>query len=384
MIFKKSTPTFLRFLFLIVLTGLSAQTSDEGKFKSISIKGLSGAHIYSGESLNDKVNYGYFAMDVRFAWHPSQDNYWSRDTGFASYGIGFYTANVGDPQVFGNPTALYGFANFFLSKSSRRNVLELSPALGLTYHLEPYNPETNPSQDAIGARMAVYFNVNFGAAYKLTREMDILYGIDFTHYSNGRTFTPNYGLNLFGFNAGMRYNFNQLQKDLDPNPYTTNVVPARFDRPERPATQKNDFSNSIDLYAAIGTVQNDKDRGTKVRYGTFSGVLDYRHYFNRMHGATLGFDLFFDDSLVASYPESGDRFLLAAHAGYDFMFWRLAIRAQLGTYISDPRGKGNFFIRPALQYNISKNFFAQIGLKTKNGAAADWVEFGVGWRPFKW
>ncbi len=367
-----------------MITGLYAQDDNEGNFKSISIKGLSGAHIYSGEKLNDKVNYGYFAMDIRFAWHPSQDNAWTRDTGFSSYGIGFYTANVGDPQVFGNPTALFGFVNFFLSKSSRRNVLEISPALGLTYHLQPYNAETNPTQDAIGARMAVYFNIHFGAAYKLTREMDIIYGLDLTHYSNGRSFTPNYGLNLFGFNAGMRYNFNLLQKKIDRDPYTTNVVPARHERPERPASQKNDFSNSIDLYAAISTVQNEENAGTDLRYGAFTVVLDYRHYFNRMHGVTGGFDLFFDNSLASTYPDTADRYLIAAHAGYDFMFWKLAIRAQIGTYLTDDRGKGNFFIRPAIQYDISKSFFAQLGLKTKNGAAADWIEIGVGWKPFKW
>ena len=367
----------------VMMNTLYAQ-NDEGRFKSISVKALSGAHLYSGETLSDKVSFGYSAMDIRFAWHPSKDNPWTRDTGFSSYGFGFYTANVGDPQVFGNPTALYGFVNFFLSNPSRRNVFEISPALGLTYHLQPYDPETNPTQDALGARAAVYFNVNFGAAYKFTRELDLLYGIDFTHYSNGRSFTPNYGLNLFGFNAGMRYHFNQEQRKLDPDPYTTNVLPARFNRPERPASEENDFANSIDLYAALGTVQNNEDAGTSTRYGTFSGVIDYRHYFSRMHGFTAGVDFFVDNSLAPSYPDSGDTFLLAAHAGYDFMFWRFAIRAQVGTYITDDRGKGNFFIRPAIQYEISKSVFAQIGLKTKAGAAADWIEFGIGWKPFKW
>jgi len=367
----------------LMMSTLYAQ-NDEGRFKSISVKALSGAHLYSGQTLSDKVSFGYSAMDIRFAWHPSKDNPWTRDTGFSSYGFGFYTANVGDPQVFGNPTALYGFVNFFLSNPNRRNVFEISPALGLTYHLQPYDPETNPTQDALGARAAVYFNVNFGAAYKFTRELDLLYGIDFTHYSNGRTFTPNYGLNLFGFNVGMRYHFNQEQRKLDSDPFTTNVLPARFNRPERAPSEENDFANSIDLYVAIGTVQNSEDAGTSLRYGTFSGVIDYRHYFNRMHGFTAGVDFFVDNSLAPSNPDSGDTFLLAAHAGYDFMFWRFAIRAQVGTYITDDLGKGNFFIRPAIQYEISKSVFAQIGLKTKAGAAADWIEFGVGWKPFKW
>ena len=372
-------------LFLLIMTnGLLAQENQNGNFKSISIRALSGAHLYSGEGLVEKVSYGYGALDLRFAWQTSVDNQWAKDTGFASYGAGFYTASVGDPKIFGNPTAIYGFANFFLSNPNKRNAFEISPALGLTYHLEPYNAETNPLQDAIGSRMAVYFNVNFGAAFHLNRETDLLYGIDFTHYSNGRTFTPNYGLNLFGLNLGMRYHFNREQNKLDPDLYTTNVLPARFKRPERPSTEKNDFRQSIDLYAGIGTVQNYADQGTQIRYGTFSGVLDYRRYFNRMHGFTAGLDLFFDNSLAESYEDVNDRYLLGIHGGYDLMFWKFDIRVQVGTYISNDRGKGGFFMRPALQYEISKGFFAQVGLKTKNGAAADWIEFGLGWKPFKW
>ncbi|THD66809.1 hypothetical protein E7Z59_13605 [Robertkochia marina] len=380
---RSMTRSFLLF-FMIVLTVFSVVRAQEGRFKSISIKGYSGAHLYSGQDLNEKVNYGYEAVDVRFAWHPSKVNRWSEDTGFAAYGFGFYSASIGDPEVFGNPNALYGFVNFFLSKPYRRNVLEISPALGLTYNLNPFNADENPLNDAIGARFAVFFNLNFGGAYKLNRELDLLYGVDFTHYSNGRSYTPNYGLNLFGFNIGMRYHFNQEQKALDTDPYTTNVVSARYLRPKRPPSAEADQNNSIDLYLAVGSVQNYEDQGTDLRYGTFSGVVDYRKYFNQMHGLTVGMDLFYDNSLAEYYPDSADRYLVGVHAGYDFMFWKFDIRVQLGTYLTNDRGKDMLFIRPALQYEISKNFFAQVGLKTRNGPGADWIEFGVGWKPFKW
>lgn len=356
----------------------------KNKFRTLSINGKSGAHIYSGKTLNDEIQYGYGAIDIRYSWQPSTDTEWSRDTGYAAYGIGFYSATLGDPQIFGNPNALYGFVNFYLSKPNRRNTLELSPALGLTYNLNPFDPETNPLNDAIGAKMAVYFSVNFGGAYKMNREIDLLYGIDFTHFSNGRSFTPNYGLNLFGLNVGMRYNLNALQNKHNNDPYTTDVLPSRFQRPVRPETQKNEYNNSLDVYASIGTTQNDSNAGTSHRYGNFSGIIDYRHYFNKMHGASLGLDIMVDGSLAEQYPDPADHYLIGAHAGYDFMFWKFGIRVQVGTYLSDDRGKGNFFLRPAIQYEISKNFFTQMGLKTTNGAAADWIEFGIGWKPFKW
>ena len=103
-----------------------------------------------------------------------------------------------------------------------------------------------------------------------------------------------------------------------------------------------------------------------------------------MHGASVGLDLFYDQSLSSQYPNSGDQYLIGIHGGYDLMFWRFGIRVQVGTYLTDNRGKGGFFLRPGFQYEISKNFIAQFALKTKAGAAADWMEFGIGWKPFKW
>ncbi|WP_282124360.1 acyloxyacyl hydrolase [Algibacter mikhailovii] len=383
------TSNFKTLIFLIssifsISNTFSQDTVENGKFRTFSINGKSGAHIYSGKTLSDEIQYGYGALDLRYSWQPSTDTEWSRDTGYAAYGIGFYSATLGDPQIFGNPNALYGFVNFFLSNPYRRNTLEISPALGLTYNLNPFDPETNPLNDAIGAKMAVYFSVNFGGAYKVNREIDLLYGIDFTHFSNGRSFTPNYGLNMFGLNVGMRYNLNTQQRKYDNNPYTVNVLPARFQRLARPKSPKNEYNNSLDLYASIGTSQNDSNAGTSHRYGNFSGIIDYRHYFNKMHGVSAGIDFMIDGSLAEQYPDPADHFLLGVHGGYDFMFWRFGIRVQLGTYLNDDRGKGNFFLRPAIQYEISKNIFAQMGLKTTNGAAADWIEFGIGWKPFKW
>jgi hypothetical protein len=66
------------------------------------------------------------------------------------------------------------------------------------------------------------------------------------------------------------------------------------------------------------------------------------------------------------------------------MFGRMAIRLQLGAYLGDDKGKSSTYLRPAFRYDITDWFFAQLGLKSRDTSRADWVEFGVGFRPFKW
>jgi hypothetical protein len=267
------------------------------------------------------------------------------------------------------------------NRPGKKNYFYLSPSFGLTYNLIPYDPETNPVNDAIGSRAAVYFNVNYYGAWRINRDIDLTYGVDFTHFSNGRTFMPNYGLNMFGLNLGAKYNFNADQKKVNDDPYTQELLQARFDRPATMAQDKI-RRHSLNIGEFLGTVQNYEDAGTSNRYLTNSFVIDYRYRFTTMHGITLGWDWFYDGSLEPEYPDN--QMLYGIHAGYDFHFWRLAIRAALGTYLGDDKGKEPIFARVGLNYQINKYLQAQVALKTRRGFAADWVEYGFIFKPFSW
>ncbi len=354
-----------------------------GRFRYMEVRGHTGYHLYSGELLNEEVSNGYGALEFRYGWQSKDPDKWPSRYGYATYGVGYYSGFVGNPQILGKPNAVFGFVNFPLTNTSRRNVLEIGLALGLTYNLEPYDPETNPENDAIGSPFAAYFSLNFGAAYKMTREMDLIYGIDFTHFSNGRITTPNFGFNMYGLNLGLRYHYNADQKLVNKDVYTNELLQARFNRPKGSKNIKLRES-SFEVYLAGGTVQNEEDKGTYKRYGVFSGVLDYRFKFNTMHAVVAGFDYFWDGSLEVDYPETKDQMLAGLHLGYDFMFGKFAVRLHAGAYLTDDKGKTPTYLRAAFRYDITDWFFAQIAVKTKKTSRADWAEFGIGFTPFKW
>lgn len=364
-----------------------------GRFRYIEVLGHSGIHIYSGEKLTEAIRTGYGSFEVRYGWQPSDPDHWANvHYGSVSYGVGFYSGYVGDPAIFGNPNAIFGFASFPTSKprAGKRTMWVFSPSLGLTYNLVPYDPVTNPNNDAIGGKAAVYFDIRFGAETMVTRELDFTYGVDFSHFSNGRMYAPNYGLNMLGINFGMKYHYNADQRKLiNKDPYTHDLLQARFTRPERVLNEKLN-QNAIFISFAAGTVQNyeeDNEGGDPDnRYSTFSGVLNYSHRFNTMHGITIGADLFYDQSLRPKYPDPDDRWLYGIHAGYDFYFWRFRITAHVGTYLGDDgdKDKGRIWTRPGIQYSIKDWLQVGASLKTRHGFPADWVEFSLGFTPFKW
>ena len=351
-----------------------------GRFRYIEIKGHTGYHLYNGTTLDKTVDGGYGAIEARLAWQRTDSVGWQAESGYPSYGVGYYTGFIGDPEVLGKPHAIFGFINFPLSRSEKRNVWEIGQSLGITYNLQPFDAVSNPTNDAIGAPFAVYFNLSFGASYRLTRELDLIYGVDFTHFSVGRITTPNHGLNMYGLNLAFRYHYNADQRFVDLDPYSKDQLQARFLRPKKKKSTKLKES-SIEAYFGFGSVQNELDMGTDNRYNTFSGVLDYRYKFTTMHGISVGLDYFYDESLKFDYPDDQD--VIGLHVGYDFMFGKWTTRFQWGAYLEDNKNKESTYIRAAFRYDITPWLFAQIGLKTRDHTRADWAEFGVGFIPFR-
>ncbi len=393
-IYKISDNAYLLILLIFSMSTVLAQRNsisfddvkdieNYGRFRYLEVKGHTGYHLYAGELLNESVDNGYGALEFRYGWQSKDPEKWPSRYGYASYGVGFYSGFLGNPEVLGKPNAVFGFVNFPLSNPNRRNVLETGISLGLTYNLKPYDPDSNPDNDAIGSTLAAYFNLHFGAVYKMTREIDLVYGIDLTHFSNGRMTTPNYGYNMYGLNLGLRYHYNADQKFINNDVYTGDLLQARFERPKS-SKQIKLHESSIEVYLAGGTVQNEDDKGTYNRYGVFSGAVDYRFKFNSMHAVVAGFDYFWDGSLETEYPETKDQMLTGLHVGYDFMFGKFAIRLHGGAYLTDDKGKTPSYLRAGFRYDITDWLFAQIAVKTKNTSRADWAEFGIGFTPFKW
>lgn len=355
----------------------------KNRFKYIEPKFHFGTFLNLNDDLHNSglLDNGYGGVTIKLGWQSENTNGWVSRYGYPSYGVGFYSGFLSDVEVFGNPNALFGFIKFPVSNSSRRNEFSLEPSLGITYKLNPYNSETNPVNTAFGARAAVYFNLDLGFTYKWTREMDLLYGFDFSHFSNGSIYQPNSGLNLYGLHVGLRYNYNAAESTANNDIYNNDVLPARFKRPRgKPANRET--GNAIAIYMAGGVAQSVDMAGSNKLQGIFTGVIEYEHQFTEKHAVTGGVDFFYDSRFQDR--KTADRWLTGMHVGYDFRFYRFDVKMQIGKYLGDDKGKGAFFLRPALRYNFSKRFFTQVGFKTLDRGAADFMEAGFGFKPFSW
>ena len=100
-----------------------------GRFRYMEVKGHTGYHLYSGELLDDAINSGYGALEFRYGWQSKDPDKWPSRYNYATYGVGYYSGFVGNPEILGKPNAVFGFVNFPLTNTNRRNVLEIGIAL---------------------------------------------------------------------------------------------------------------------------------------------------------------------------------------------------------------------------------------------------------------
>tara|TARA_B100000809_G_scaffold130660_1_gene128505 strand:+ start:39400 stop:40563 length:1164 start_codon:yes stop_codon:yes gene_type:complete len=360
-------------------------------YRYTSLRAHVGKHFYTGNTLDKELNTGYRSLDLRLGLQNSDPEHWTNKYyNSTSYGIGFYAAYVGNTHVLGVPTAVYGFVSFPYGNLSKRTTFTTNGALGITYDSNYYHEQKNPSNDALGSAFSIYVNIGFGIETIVTRNIDIVYGLDYTHFSNGRMVVPNYGLNMLGLNLGFKYHYNQNAKKTSSDVSSKNIVPARFrkNKSERPP---RNIKQNINILTSFGVVQNGNyesvDKGASSdKYYVFSGYVEYQLKINVKHGIDTGFDLFYDDSLITIYHDSNDRYLYGYHLGYNYSFGKMLLKVDFGGYLG-PYGnkeKDDLWARAALQYRILNWMSIHLGLKTKQGFTADWPEIGVAFQPFEW
>jgi opacity protein-like surface antigen len=93
----------------------------------------------------------------------------------------------------GYSIAVNTFVEYDFLKSLRHQLF-ISPAIGLAYASETYF--TIPDYPLISSPVNVSFKVEFGYRYTLSPNWKVSTAYMISHFSNGNTSTPNFGLNM--------------------------------------------------------------------------------------------------------------------------------------------------------------------------------------------
>jgi hypothetical protein len=402
------------FAAIIICAGLQSQeissfTAEDldkeknyGYFNYIQFSLYRGQHMVD-DKVKDYFSDGFNGIGLRFGTQSTGRKEWQRRHLYPQYGLGVSVFGLGGEVVdslLGRPSSIYFYfgAPIWRFKTSRINAdLEI----GLATDFKPYNADTNPYQNYIGAKTNLHFNMTIAYYLAISQRMDLSLGVSMMHFSNGRTFTPQKGINLFGVNLSTAYNFNPVKnftKATDPN-YQPQIRPEFIKAEKAPFKGHHEFI----LMEALGTVQAEpgewkNDVGTTdttgiegPRYMTNSFVAEYAYQFARKIKVVAGLDMFYDGSLENNYADIypqdvtfNEKLFYGFHIGGHYLIERFTFLFNIGGYIYKPfPQRGSWFMRAGGRIGLTPHLDAHVCLKTRNGGVADWIEWGVAYKFFK-
>jgi hypothetical protein len=295
---------------------------------------------------------------------------WHRMYNYPDHGAYFIYQDLKN-SILGNNYGIGAYYNFYFLK---RN-LSVKLSQGLAYNTNPHDSETNNKNLAFGS--AILFNTNLFINFKKENVIDkfgFQVGVLFTHFSNGRTKSPNSGINTYNFNLGLNHNFDDLVRKKD-----TLVDKKNYSEPIK---FNFVFRTGVDESPTIGS-------GQKPFYH-ISSYIDKR--VGRKSAFQFGVDLFLTQSRKEyikyrsiAFPETNvdintDYKRVGVFVGHELFINRISIETQVGYYLYQPfKFELPIYDRVGMKYYINNKLYAGWAIKT-HGFLAEASEFSIGYR----
>lgn len=335
----------------------------------------------TGNPIRRSVSYH---LKYAFQFHPSSYN--DLLYGGAYQGIGMSRYSFPETKQLGNPIAFYLFQGARINRFSSRLSLNYEWNFGLSLGWTPYNYDTNYENQVIGSKANAYINANFYLNWMLSRQLDVIAGVNLTHFSNGNTEIPNAGLNSTGLRVGLVYNINRRNEHLL-RPVSKLYIPA-FPR---------HMSYDLVLFGSWrrkGVTFGDVQVASPEAYTVLG--LNLAAMYNLSYKLRLGLALdgvydgsanvYTEDYIAGTEqpffkPPLSQQLALGFSGRAEYVMPYFTVGLGLGVNVLHKGGDLNFFYQLlALKMELTRNSFLHIGYSIQNFHTPNYLMLGIGFR----
>ncbi|MCY1723018.1 acyloxyacyl hydrolase [Prolixibacteraceae bacterium Z1-6] len=373
-----------------------------GWFNYVQVTGYKGQHMVSGEYA-DFFTDGFWGTGIRIGTQSTGRKDWQRIHNYPQYGVGVSFFNLGGTDVeelIGKPTALYFFYGAPIKRWAKYR-LNGDVELGLSTDFNKYDADNNSEQIFIGATTNLHSNFGLQLYRPVSERMDMGLGLSFFHFSNGKMFSPNKGINLLALNLSASYHYNPVKRFTKSvnRDYLPALRPTFVDK----ALPEFQPYHEVSFMGSVGTVQPgpgrwrhedgilDTTTAVGPRYFVNTYSVDYAYCLSHHVKFAGGLDLFYDGSTENNYDDIlpqdtklRHRTFYGVHVGFHYLVERMSFIFNYGRYVYKPFSeRGKWYMRVGGRIGVSENVDIQITLKTRDGGVADFIEWGAVYK-LKW
>jgi hypothetical protein len=302
-------------------------------------------------------------LEVSFEKNTFGQRPWQQRYGFPRIGASFNYYDFNNPQHLGKGYSLAPYLNFIL-KSGSSISLRLKTAIGIGYISQPFDPEENFKNIAIGSHFNIFFSVLAESEWKITSKMGLLLGLNFAHFSNTSFQKPNLGINLPTVEAGLYTRWGKAQT-------------------QKRATQsftKTKAHWRLGLGAGVNEVNPPEEK----KYLATAFYLSREKTLNLKSSIGGNLDLFYNPAQIRAlksdsiYVNKGwENMQIGLSFYHVFHFGQLESYAQAGYYLKTKNEElGNFYHVVGGRLKLSDHVSAFTAIKT-HFAKAEYLLFGI-------
>lgn len=355
-------------IIILVLTSLIGKSQLVKNPFVIETKLHTGMNLPFYKALGYLIKDDIYAFDISLSRPADGKDYWETLYRYPRQGVGFSDWSLGNNDVFGKAYVIYTFISIPLLKHPRIFSLNYQMAAGGAYIPKTFNIYTNHLNRAIGSHANIYIHFGANGRITVTPLLEAVVEAGITHFSNGKTKSPNYGINVGAFSFGFSYFLNK-----------NNFVKYETEIPE---FQKH-YVQSVIYSAGLKVSDNLLDR----KYLTSSISYNIERTVSIKRKIGLGTDFSYDGSIkedLASNegnPEQdfGKLIRFGIHSSYAVRYKKTVLGIQLGYYLySKYTVITRVYNKISFQYLLPRNFSANLSIKS-HMAKADCFEFGIGY-----
>lgn len=312
--------------------------------------------------IEDKVR----AFDFSVGLQTEGRDHWENSFHNPRTGFGYSYWKLGNDEILGSAHAFYGFMNAPV-KRFRHFSLNVQCSAGAAYLPLKFDINENHLNRAIGSHMNIYIRLGADARFRIMSNGEFVIGAGMSHFSNGKTASPNYGINTGTLFAGINYLFR--------SPVITKNVEQEDLKPLTTYTRSINFSAGHKVY----------DNLLNKKYISSSLTFNIEKNFNYVSHAGFGAVLFYDSSIgEALEVEKGlsesdftKLVRLGAHVSYTCRYKNFIAGCQVGHYLYNKyKVMTNIYNRISVKYLLNENMAVSASVKSHLGKA-DCLEYGI-------
>lgn len=245
--------------------------------------------------------------------------------------------------------------------------MRMRVAGGLNLASRPFDSINNLDNRAYSTYINGYLGLGVHANYILPNHAQVFAQATFSHFSNGNTHNPNYGVNFPNIGAGIEY------------PLATKTRPHR-----------SNYSSGVKWRwdAIVFGCNKSLPILPQMRYWTYGAECKVSHRFKGIHAWTIGMEGYIDQSMRVAmdnhpvyFNRNYDNRLLGALVGHEYLFHRCIFSQQLGVYLYKeiPGDHINrIYHRWGFNYRFTPNWMAGVNLNA-NLQKAFIFDFRIGY-----